>query len=206
MGWLDRLSGTHTSDAEAPKETHLPEPVEGAAPGLAALFERLTEGEAHSVLDLGPATPAQLEVHRQIAHRVRFADLATVAGREGWTEALAHLPAQPEAPYDTILLWDLLDRLPPEGRPALVTRLVELASPDARLHTLVQAHEGLPSHPLAFTLLGPGRIRYTPTGPARASRNHLQSATIERLLDPFQVSQAFTLKVGFREYLAERRP
>jgi hypothetical protein len=216
MDWLRRIGGSASSAPPESEET-TPGAVEGAAPGIAALFDGVEEDGTHSVLDLGPATDSKLRVYGRFARRMRFVDLLAAATPQtlrgipplesgtpenGWAGAMGALEAQEDRPYDLIFAWDILDRIPPEERPRLVERLAAVGAANARLHVVVEASERPTAHPLRFTLLGVDRIRYEAVGPARPSRPRIHSAEVERLLAPFQVVRAFTLKVGLREYVA----
>lgn len=190
-------------DPDPEPEDAAPEAVEGAAPGVAALFDGAHEDGTHSVLDLGRASAASLRLYSRFARRMRFADLVGAAtAPQGWKAALEALPPQPEHPYDLLLGWDILDRLGPEARAPLVERLVEVSAPGARLHVLVNASQESVAHPFRFTLLAVDRMRYETTGPPRPRHPPILPTQVERLLEPFQVVRGFTLKGGLREYVA----
>lgn len=207
MSWLRRLISPAETDGEeeelqAPPP---PRPTEGAAPGLEALFSRLSGPTDRSILDLGAASPANLEMFRRVARRVRFADLAEVVRSGGaWKDVLEPLGHRDGHPYDVILAWDLLDHLLPEEHQEFVHRLTGLAADGAWLHLLVRATDETPSHPLRFTVCDVGRIRYEALGPAHPRHAPILPAQMERLLRPFRVVQGFTLKGGLREYLARK--
>lgn len=205
MDWLRRLGRTsHPVDAAPDEES--PWPLDGAAPGVAALLEAVAEDQSHSVLDLGQASKSSLEVYGRFGRRVRFAGvLEIVRASEGWSSVLDALPPQPRQPYDLIFAWDVMDRLRPEDRVRLVDRLVQLSAPDARLHVIVAASSEAIAQPFRFTLLDVDRIRYEPVGPKRSVGKPLLPAEVERLLAPFEVVRAVTLKGGLREYVAVRR-
>lgn len=159
-----------------------------------------------------------MSLYAPFARRMRFLDLLRPAGgATTWKEALRGIPRQADHPYDLILGWDILDRLPPEHHAALVTRLTQVSAPGARLHLLVDASPpGQPS---------PGSFRYTPVVvdrmeveadtraeasdaaplPVSHRPRRLQPAQVERLLLPFRVTRGFTLRLGLREFVAVRR-
>jgi hypothetical protein len=145
-------------------------------------------------------------VYSRFARRIRFADLLGEAtSPQGFAAALGALPPQTQLPYDVVLAWDILDQLFPEQRSGLVARLVEVSAPEARLHVVVDASDRATTHPLRFALLDLDRMRYEARGPARPAQRPLLPLEIERLLAPFQVIRAFTLKAGLREYVAVRK-
>ena len=204
VDWL-RASGRAASTAAAPSEP-VAAPMEGAAPGVAALVDGVSQDRSHSVLDLGPAINLNLTIYSRFARWVRFAD---VLGESGWTHGgggsgpLSHIPLQPEHPYDLVFAWDALDRLFPEDRPRLVESLATLTAPGTRLHLITRADEAL-ARPLRFTLVDTNRIRYEGTSGASLPRPRLLPAELMKLLPPFQVQHAFTLRSGLREYVAVR--
>jgi hypothetical protein len=205
VDWVRRLARRPAEPAVATPEEGVPWSVERATPGVAALFEGVAPDETRAVLDLGAATDSSLHVYGSFARRVRFADLLDEAtAQSGWAAALHALPPQPERPYDLVLAWDVLDRLFPEDRPRLVERLADVTAPRSRLHVVVDASDKPTTDPLRFTLLDVDRLRYEPAGPRRPARPGMLPAEVERLLHPFQVVRAFTLRPSFREYVAER--
>jgi hypothetical protein len=184
----------------------VPWSVERATPGIAALLEGVSEDQSHAVLDVGPATHTSLRVYGRFAGRVRFADaLEEVGAGPGSTAALDLLPPQPEQPYDLVFAWDLFDRLFPEDRQRVMQRLTEITASDAKLYVLVDSSDRPEADPLRFALMDTDRLRYEPTGPPRSVKRRLLPAEVEQLLQPFRVMRAFTLKGGFREYVATRQ-
>jgi hypothetical protein len=179
--------------------------VERATPGVAALLNGVAPDGTHAVLDLGPASESSLRLFGKFARKVRFADLLAAATEGGWPKALADLPAQDDHPYDLVFAWDILDRISPEERRRLMVRLTQVSSIDARMFVGVDASGSAMSQPLRYTLLDVDRLRCEPTGPARPARPPILPAEVEKVLSPFQVMRAFTLKGNLREYVAIRR-
>lgn len=177
-----------------------------SAPGVAALLDNVAEDRSHAVLDLGTAAPSSLEIYSRYGRRVRFAEVLEAArSPEGWPAVLRALPPQPEDPYDLVFAWDILDRLYPQERPRLVEHLTRITEPGARLHAVVESSERATTAPLHFALADVDRVHYRTAGPDRPARDPLLPAEVERLLAPFEVMRAFTLKGGLREYVAVRR-
>jgi len=182
-------------------------PRKRRSPALAMLFGALVEDGRHSVLDLGPACGAHLRVLGSFASQVRFADLLRPAGRGAeWAEALRAVAPNPTRPYDVVLAWDVLDRLDPDGRAALVARLAGITAPRARLYAVV-AGEGAGRTALyRFELLDRERVAEWPEDAARRSSEPLLPAPLERALLPFEVVSAYMLRHGAREYVTMKRP
>lgn len=204
MDWL-RRGQRESMPAGAEEEEEVPAHVERAAPGVATVLAGLEESRSHAVLDLGPAVGQNLRVYSRFARRVRFADLLTAppAGTS-WDAALRDIPRFPDHPYDLVVAWNVLDRMAPEQRHLLVERLLDLTRPEARLYAVVDTTGGRAACPLRFSLLGEDRVRQEPMGPSQPAWPQILPAEMERLLEPFQVQQAFVLRVGMREYVAVR--
>jgi hypothetical protein len=179
---------------------------ERPSPGVAALLDGIWDDRTHSVLDLGAASDSGFRLYSRFARRVRFVDLINNEAAAGSRiRESSAIPAQPRSPYDLVFAWDILDRLPPEARPQLVRKLTEVCARDARVHIVVDASETGPTRPLRFTLLDVDRMRCEPSGPPRRERSPILPAEVERILSPFQVIRAFTLRGGLREYVAVLR-
>lgn len=207
MDWRRRTERAPPIDVP-PAAVPPPDHIEGAAPGLAALLQGVSEDRSHAALDLGPATDASLRLYSRFARWIQFADLLGEAwpqARGSGPELLKTVLPQPGRLYDLVFAWDILDRLFPDDRPHLVEWLADSTAPDARLHAVVRASEHAIMTPVRFTLLDVDRIRYESTGTARLPPSRLLPADVAKALAPFQVVHAFTLKTGFREYVAVRR-
>lgn len=213
MRWLRRLwpeppPESEAEEAEEPEDTEEtgPPAVERAAPGIAALFHELEPDGTHAVLDLGPAARTHLDIYSRYARRIRFADLLGAPARgENWATALQALPSGARELFDVVLAWDLLDRMSPEEHPLLVERLAGLTSEGALLHILVNASPDRPPRPVRFTLQSLERIRHEPEAHPWPTWPPLLPAEVERVLEPFHVIHAFTLRLGYRAYVAVRR-
>lgn len=207
MDWLGRRRRAPPPEAVPdPVEETSRSPVERAAPGVAATFAGLEPDGSHAILDLGTAVGENFRLLGGYARRIRFAGiLPNPPHGKAWSEALRSLPPLSERPYDLVLGWNLLDRLIPEERPPLVRRLAELTAPGARLYVVVDVSGSPTIQPIRFTLLGLDRVQETVVGPPRPAQPPLLPAAVERLLEPFQVVQAFTLRRGLREYAAIKR-
>lgn len=207
MAWLSRLGrGPPEKAGAGAPGTPASVSLERAAPGLAAFFDGVKEDESHAVLDFGGAAEGTFRLYSRFARHIRFVDLLTDSPHgEGWDSALEALPQSPEHPYDLVLAWNLLDWLTPGERTLLMKRLTKLTAPGTRLYVVVDQSGSKTTHPLRFSIIDVDRVRQEPAGPLRPSQPQLLPAQVERLLEPFRVVHAYTLRRGFREYVAIRR-
>lgn len=192
-------------DPEEPDAAN-PAPVVRAAPGIEELFRGLREDGSHAVLDLGPSEGVHLRLYRRFARQIRFAGLLpTPPGGSEWSAALRGLLPPPRQLFDVVLAWNLLDRLDPGRRRAFMERLDELTAPGTRLYAIVDSREEPTIQPRRFTLLDLDRVSQEPVGRPEGAPHRLLPAEVERLLRPFEVTRAFTLRMGLREYVAVKR-
>lgn len=194
------------AEPEAPPEAEGPEePVTRRSPGLAALFGGLRPDGRHSILDLGSAQGRQLRLLGRFGRKVRFAGVLprTQDGKD-WIDALHALPPNPDQPYDVVLLWDLLDRLPAAERGRIMERITGITAEGARLYVLVDASETKKRPPLAFAIEEVDRVSQLAMGPPEPTYGPILPAQLERTLSPFKVAHAFTLRGGLREYVARK--
>ncbi len=207
MGWLSRIRGSTEGEDRAAKDDG-PEPessVTRASPGLAALFGGMRRDGRHSILDLGEGSNRQMEVLAPYARIIRFVGL--VPGADAATERRmdpATLPVHPDHPYDTILGWGVLDGLIPREREVLMERLTEITAPGARMYAWVSSAEADQVRYVRSTILDTGRVEEEFVGLPRAAGAPLLPAQLERLLAPWVVSHAFSLRVGKREYVVRK--
>lgn len=203
LTWVRRI-GRAFPRAGTPPERRARAAEDRSSPGVAALFDGLVEERQHAILDLGTAIGESLAVYSPFARWIRFADVLGGSFGDDWRAAIDAIPPNPEQPYDAIIGWDVLDRYPPEARPAIMTRLAELASPDARLLLVVSDADAGASRSLRFALLAVDRMRWSETNEPAPAYARLLPAQAQRALEPFRVKKAFSTQAGFREYFAVR--
>lgn len=206
MSLIRRILNLQEPAAEAEEpEPFVAEGAERASPGIAALFAGLEANGQHTLLDLGAADENNLALFGRYARRIRFADLIAHPPRgDPFREALRALAPPPPGAFDLVMAWNLLDFLGPEERKDLVDRLVQLTTPQARIYVLVDGSEQRLAHPLHLSVLELDRVRQKALGPTLPMGPLLLPAEVERLIAPFEVVHAFTLRGGLREYVGFR--
>ena len=203
MSWLERI---RPSEPEAEgDESDREAPAERPSPGLGALFEALTPDGGHSILDLGHAESRRLRLLGRFARRIRFADLVPeVPEGRALEAALERMRPHDTGPYDVVLAWDVLDRLDPGARIAVMERIVEITAPGARLYALVYSETVAVRQPIRWAMQELDRVVAEPVGPPEPGGAPLLPRQVERLLEPFEVVTAVSLRHGLREYVARR--
>jgi len=104
-----------------------------------------------------------------------------------------------------VLAWDVFDCLDAEDRSEVMGRIEEVTVPGARLYVVVASFSAVTRRPERLTLVDLDRVSHEPVGPVEPARPELLPAHVERLLAPFEVASAFSLRMGLREYVAVKR-
>lgn len=203
MSWLERIRpGDDELENEEDEGTS---PDSRASPGLVSLFGSLHADGRHSILDFGPAEGRRLRLLGRFARRIRFAELVPEPPRgDELVGALEDLEPHSTGHYDVVLAWDLFDRLDEAERSRVMERIVEVTSLGALLFAIVESSESATRRPMRYSLVELGRVIQEPAGAAQPAGPPLLPRQVERLLSPFEVVTAVSLRAGFREYVARR--
>jgi hypothetical protein len=199
----DRPEGDFQPEEE---KSSTPPPDPGrASPGLEALISGLGKGRGHTILDLGPSVEGNFTHYSRYARRIRFADFLTNPPRgAAFTAALHALDPPPGGAFDLVLVWNLMDLLVPDERAGLISRLHEITDRGARIYMVVDSSGAEVTQPFRFTVLDSSHLRQEPMGRLQPIRYPLLPAEVIRVLSPFEVLHAFTLRNGLREYVGEK--
>lgn len=172
------------------------------APALAAVLEGLRRNGSEAFLDAGTARQAHLDLYSRFTRRIRFAGVLPDPRPRDLRTVLRELSADRRFSYGVVMLWNLLDWFSPEERGKLIERLDRITTPGARLYAVVDASEASAIRPVRFTPVGIGRVSHEIVGRPRPAGPTMLPAEVEQVLAPFEVTRAFTLRLGLREYAA----
>lgn len=167
------------------------------------------EGEAISVLDLGPTSSANVQFFCGIGGRYRHEDLLLeLQGAEGAARDpqtyLAENLLLPEASLDAVLLWDRLDYLPQELIQPLAQRLTSALRPGGTLLALFHGHESGPEPVFyQYDIRDREMLEWRPRAP-RPLQQVFQVRHVENLFPSFQSIHFFLGHDGMREAMMVR--
>jgi hypothetical protein len=154
-----------------------------------------------SVLDLGPASPANLDFFLGRGARLTVADFTPSRG-----EPLSDLVrAEPGTHFDLVLTWDYLNYLPRERLGLLLRSLEPYFRPGTTVHALVATGPEMPASPRRYriedaeTLLCEGPKERVIPSPRYVEQDLL------RCMPGLNVEHRFQLRNGMLEYLFSYR-
>jgi hypothetical protein len=203
LSWLERIraGGDETHEEEDRKTAS----DERTSPGLASIFESLSADGRHAILDLGSAESRRLQLLGRFARRIRFAELVPEPPRGSDLDAaLDRLGPDGRWRYDVVLSWDLLDSLDEQERSRTMRRIEEVTGPGALIFAVVDSGQSVSRRPIRHRLVELDRVAVEPAGPPQPAGAPILPRQVERLLAPFEVEVAVSLRAGFREYVARR--
>jgi len=189
---------------------------EHRSPGFAALCSQLRPGGDAAVLDLGPASGANVAFFSEMGCRLHVSDLyrslqdgapRPAGDTQGFARACRELlPETDGSTFDYVLAWDLLNYLAPDEIEVLARYLTALCHPGTDLFTMISIRHQIPVRPLGYQILSQNELRYGE--PARVLRDspEYKEPTLLRLLPGFLVQRCFLLRNGMQEYLLRYSP
>ena len=157
--------------------------------------------KSFSVLDLGPASPANLDFFLGRGARLTVADFAPSGG-----ETLSDLVrAEPGTHFDLVLAWDFLNYLPRERLGLLLRSLEPYLRPGTTIHALIATGREMAAAPRRYriedaeTLLCEGPKERVIPSPRYVEQDLL------KCMPGLIVEHRFQLRNGMLEYLFSYR-
>ncbi len=180
-----------------------------SAPAFRQLLQSLERepGRKYRILDLARASGNHVTFFSRFRCRLQVAALAEelpawrLREEDPPPDPARLLPLPPEARFDLVLCWNLLDYLEPEPLSLLLGHLLPHLGPGSWLHAFIQTRGEMPSQPGEFLLLEDGQMewRHDPGSTIQTPRHSRR--TLERWLPGVRVRQSRLLQNGFQEYL-----
>ncbi|MFQ5524904.1 MAG: hypothetical protein ACE5GX_01455 [Thermoanaerobaculia bacterium] len=165
------------------------------------------------VLDLGPATGANVSFFAGLCCKLFIADLSSsifetaspVDRAEALDETLSRdIPVNET--FDLVLLWDLLDYLDDAEIRILSARLRPACRDRTLLHSLVSFRKDIPDRPVRYEIRDSKTILYAPESQLRRPAPLRKEPELARLMPDFVVDSTYLLRHGRQEYLFQARP
>ncbi len=178
---------------------------------LGVLAENLNGVRKSHVLDLGPASGANVEFFGQAPCRLFiedfYATLTTLASCEAdrnatFDDILSSMSARwGEASFDVILCWDLLDYLSAAEIEKLSATIAESCNPGALLYALVSDVKQISDSPMQFRIVGPDRMSYGRDTPTTRMSPRYSPGYLMKLMPTFALHRSYMLSNGRQEHV-----
>jgi hypothetical protein len=164
-----------------------------------------------TLLDLGPVVGNNVNFFGEhLGCKIFVEDVAADLERHAKEGKLDVLPAffatrfpQPDASFDGILCWDIIDYLEKKAGLALAGQLARLLKPDGVLLAIFNASEPKPG-PATYTkniVVDPTTLKQRSYPATRGRLKPILNRDIIRMFEPLRVTEQFLLKTNVREVL-----
>ncbi len=185
--------------------------------GLEQFFSHIRDQAGLSILDLGGATQENLSYLTNLGHRVStqafLQSLDETFGTEDLQEQaslnrIQYFLAQnldfPEYSFDGVLLWDVLQYLPPALLTATVERLHKILRPGSYLLAYFSSDDKVTVVPsTTFRIQDHNTLLLTQRGTRQLSQP-FNNRSLEKLFSPFDSVKFFLTRENLREVIIKR--
>jgi len=171
--------------------------------GLDQFFARIQDQSGLSLLDLGGINQPNVSFITSLGHRLHSEDFLRSTGA-GASEALAASLDFPQHSLDGVLLWDILEFLPPPMLKETIDRLHQIVKPGCCLLSFFHAEGKAPEVPCySYRISDAKTLLLAPRG-ARPAAQLFNNRGIEKLFQEFHSVKFFLARDHLREVIITR--
>jgi hypothetical protein len=200
----------------------LPKPAAGESPapgpaadararhshGLEQFFTQIQGQGSLCILDVGGATQANVAFITGLGHKLYSEDFFRVLDSAPGPEPAAGLLQLtldfPPESFDGVLLWDVLEFLPPPLLTAAVGRLYQVTKPGSYLLAFFHADEKAASVPAYSYRISDSKTLLLASKQMRRPAQMFNNRAVERLFQDFESVKFFLTRDHLREVIVRR--
>jgi len=171
--------------------------------GLDQFFARIQDQSGLSLLDLGGINQSNVSFITSLGHRLHSEDFLRPAGA-GEPESLAASLDFPQHSLDGVLLWDVLEFLPPSALKEAIARLHQIVKPGCCLLSFFHAEEKAPEVPCYSYRISDARTLLLAPRGMRPAVQLFNNRSIEKLFQQFHSVKFFLARDHLREVIVTR--
>jgi 2-polyprenyl-3-methyl-5-hydroxy-6-metoxy-1,4-benzoquinol methylase len=190
--------------------------LERSSRGLEEFFKYIRDTSGLTILDLGPATQANINFITNLGHRIYTADFLQVLndtfGSDNTVDQsnpgqieyfLKQALDYPEGHFDGVLIWDVLEYLAPALLTAVVERLNQIVRPKSYMLAFFHADDKQEAVPFyTFRVQGFTTLQVAQQG-RRKPAQLFNNRSLERLFGKFESVKFFLTKERLREVIVK---
>ncbi len=213
-------SGVPAAESRSPfggkQASHQPVISERSSRGLDEFFKYIRDTSGLTILDLGPATQANINFITNLGHRLYTADFLQVLndtfGMDDTVDQsnpgrieyfLKQALDYPEGHFDGVLIWDVLEYLAPALLTAVVERLHQIVRPKSYMLAFFHADDKLDAVPFyTFRIQGVTTLQVAQQGKRRPAQL-FNNRSLEKLFGKFESVKFFLTKERLREVIVK---
>jgi 2-polyprenyl-3-methyl-5-hydroxy-6-metoxy-1,4-benzoquinol methylase len=190
--------------------------AERSSRGLEEFFKYIRDTSGLTILDLGPATQANINFITNLGHRLYTADFLQVLNDTFGLDNMADQsnPGRieyflkqaldyPEGHFDGVLIWDVLEYLAPALLTAVVERLNQIVRPKSYMLAFFHADDKLEAVPsYTFRIQTTTTLQVAQQGKRRPAQL-FNNRSLEKLFGKFESVKFFLTKERLREVIVK---
>lgn len=185
---------------------------ETSSPLFRSLLDRMDDQRRYEILDLGSATPSNIEFFGHYHCRLHIADCLNdlvalkddeeaPGGGQIQARVKGMLPSHEDLNFDVVLAWDVLNYLDKPVLRALMADLATSVDRNTQLHAYVYPRQSMPAHPSRFRISTDGSLQIEPGSQELVPSPCYRQPELEKLMPDLIVQRSVLLKNGIQEYL-----
>lgn len=190
--------------------------AERSSRGLEEFFRYIRDTSGLTILDLGPATQANINFITNLGHRIYTADFLQILGDAFGVENTVDQsnPGQieyflkqaldyPEGHFDGVLVWDTLEYLAPALLTAVIERLSAIVRPKSYMLAFFHSDDKQDAVPFyTFRIQGISTLQVAQQGRRRPAQL-FNNRSLEKLFGKFESVKFFLTKERLREVIVK---
>lgn len=190
--------------------------AERSSRGLEEFFRYIRDTSGLTILDLGPATQANINFITNLGHRIYTADFLQILGDAFGVENTVDQsnPGQieyflkqaldyPEAHFDGVLVWDTLEYLAPALLTAVIERLSVIVRPKSYMLAFFHSDDKQDAVPFyTFRIQSVSTLQVAQQGRRRPAQL-FNNRSLEKLFGKFESVKFFLTKERLREVIVK---
>jgi hypothetical protein len=190
--------------------------AERSSRGLEEFFRYIRDTSGLTILDLGPATQANINFITNLGHRIYTADFLQILGDAFGVENTVDQsnPGQieyflkqaldyPEGHFDGVLVWDTLEYLAPALLAAVIERLSVIVRPKSYMLAFFHSDDKQDAVPFyTFRIHGVSTLQVAQQGRRRPAQL-FNNRSLEKLFAKFESVKFFLTKERLREVIVK---
>ena len=197
-----------------PVESEIPQHSSSSSPALKEIVAYLEGNDRTSILDLGPASSANVGFFEQWSPKIYIEDfynsLALVCDYGPPLEPVfcpvyeTLLSCTKDTQFDIILAWDLFDYLHNSDISRLIAYLDALCHSGTLLFALISIRPRIPDRPAKFWVRDREHLCWQNESDAMMPCRRFTQRALLELLPNFRMKRSFLMRNGIQEYLFMR--
>ncbi|MDH5692370.1 MAG: methyltransferase domain-containing protein [Gammaproteobacteria bacterium] len=173
---------------------------------LNVLFSQLNTDRKYTILDMGPASGANINFFSHYHCKIFIEDFYRVrventSKKDNPSSASLLQDYGDGTKFDIILFWDLFDYVEPDDLKDLIRHLSKYCTKGSMLFFVTSGMEFIPNQPASFKIIDKNNLVYENHAPTTRKSHGYRQSVYRQLLPGFSLYRGFRMSSGMEENL-----